>query len=392
MTRRRAAAFVVLCLGAAPLGSAAGQGNLSGQGFGYPPGQLSTRGLATGGGVAEVDPQGATNPAAIMLWGAHVLFGQYDPEFRRVEVEGETSRTRTARFPGVGVSFRFGERVAAGLNASTYLDRTWSTRFQREQVIGDDVVTGTTTYASEGSISDLRLALAYAVTPNLSIGIGGHVFTGEHRVTHQLAFPDTVRFAGVFDRSDVSYSGFAGSAGFEARFGRTWQLAGSARHGGDITAEAGDSALTRARIPSRYGASIAYHGIQGATLSARAAYEEWSSLQPLGTASVTAFDAWDFGGGADVSGPRLGRRVITLRAGVRHRTLPFAAAGRKVNELSFSTGLGIPIALDRAALDVALVRSAREPDGAATQPSPPGSPISSSETAYTLSFGIRVRP
>jgi hypothetical protein len=372
---------------------AGAQGNLSGQGFGYPTGQLSPRGLATGGGVAEIDPQGATNPAAVMLWGAHVLFGQYDPEFRTVQVPGAARmRTTTARFPGVGVSFRFGERVAAGLNASTFLDRTWSTSFESDQVVGDDTVTSTTTYSSDGSISDLRIALAYGVTSTFSLGLAGHVFTGEHRVTYRQAFPDTGGFEGVFERSNVNYAGLAVSGGFEARLGRLWQLGGSARYGGDITSEVNDSTLTRARIPNRYGASIAYHGIEGATLSLRGAFEEWSSLNGLGTSAVTTFDGWDVGGGADVSGPRFGQRVVTLRAGARYRTLPFGAGGRKVNETSFSGGFSVPVSLDRAALDVGFARASRKAEQVVFPNGSSGSVLDVRETGYILSIGIRVRP
>ena len=38
------------------------QGTLSTQGFGYPPGQLSTRSLATGPGIGEFDPDSQLNP------------------------------------------------------------------------------------------------------------------------------------------------------------------------------------------------------------------------------------------------------------------------------------------------------------------------------------------
>jgi hypothetical protein len=394
MTRTLRSSTLALGLLVLTSSAAVAQGNLSGQGFGYPPGQLSPRGLATGGGIAEVDPQTATNPAALMLWGAHVLFGQYDPEFRTVEVEGlGSARTRIARFPGIGASFRLGERVAVGLNATTYLDRTWATRFERQQMIADDTMTVSTVLANDGSINDLRLAAAYGITQTISIGLAGHFFTGEHRFTHQQAFPDTARFAGIVERSDVQYTGAAVSGGVEARIGRLWQLGASARYGGDITARLADTTLSRARIPNRYGASVAYHGLEGATISARASYEQWSSLQPLGTAAVTAFDGWDLGAGADVLGPRFGRRTVVLRAGARHRTLPFGAAGQKVDETSFSAGLGIPVAIDRAALDVTLVRASRNPQGRITASGPAG-PVAAdvSETAYTLSFGIRVRP
>jgi hypothetical protein len=371
--------------------SVSGQGNLSTQGFGYPPGQLSARGLATGGAVAEIDPQSPVNPATPMLWGATVLFGQYDPEFRRVDVPGSgSSRTMTARFPGAGVSFLFGTRVAAGLNVSTLLDRTWSTQFDHEQVIGTDTVTATNVLTSEGSIADIRVALAYAMTPRISFGIGGHFFSGENRFIHQQTFPDTVRFSGMLESSNVSYGGTGISAGFEARIRRGWQIAASARTGGDITAQSGDSTLSTGRVPLRYGAGVTYLGLRGAQLSARASFEEWSSLQPLGTENVTAFDSWDFGAGADVTGPRIGRRVITVRAGARLRTLPFGARGQKVEELAFSTGFGIPISVDRATLDVGIARATRDAGRVTAADSPGG--IDVSETAYILSFGIRVRP
>ena len=55
------------CAGAAFLFGLAGQvgaqGNLSTFGFGYPPGQLSARAQATGGGVGELDPASTLNPA-----------------------------------------------------------------------------------------------------------------------------------------------------------------------------------------------------------------------------------------------------------------------------------------------------------------------------------------
>jgi hypothetical protein len=386
---RRIAATGLTCI-LAPL-PVAGQGNLSTQGFGYPPGQLSARGLATGGAVAEVDPQSAVNPATPMLWGATVLFGQYDPEFRRVDVPGSgSSRTMTARFPGAGVSFLFGTRVAAGLNVSTLLDRTWSTVFDHDQVVGTDTVTGTNVVTSEGSIADIRVALAYAITPRISFGVGGHFFSGENRFLHQQTFPDTVRFSGMLESSNVNYGGIGISAGFEARIRRSWQIAASARTGGDITAESGDTTLSTARVPLRYGAGVTYFGLQGAQLSARASFEEWSSLEPLGTEDVTAFDSWDFGLGADITGPRIGRRVITVRAGARHRTLPFGVRGHKVEEVAFSTGLGIPISVDRATLDFGIARASRDAGGVSTSGSATG--VDVSETAYILSFGIRIRP
>jgi hypothetical protein len=385
------AACFTLCIGLAV--DLHAQGNLSTQGFGYPPGQLSSRAEAMGGGVGEVDPQSQLNPATLVLWGAPVLFGQYGPEFRRVNTPSGSTRTTTARFPLVGFSLPLGRRWAAGGGVSTFLDRTWATAVERTQVIGPDTVTSIQRFTSDGAINDVRLAVAYAATPRLSIGVAAHVYTGEHRITTTQEFPDTVRFLPISERSDISYGGTAFSAGVETRVARHWQLGASFRRGGDITSKSGDTTLSSARIPTRYGVSVAYGGISGATVAARIAHDKWSSLGPLGSANVTAFDGWDVGVGADVGGPRIGRRPLTLRVGGRQRTLPFGADGAEVKELSLSTGIGIPVAIDRAHVDITLLRAARDAERAPSGTFGPGGERGNvDETAYILSIGIRVRP
>jgi hypothetical protein len=132
------------------------------------------------------------------------------------------------------------------------------------------------------------LAVAYAATPRVSVGIAAHVYTGEHRIATTEEFVDTVRFRSIFERSDISYGGTAFSAGVETRIARHWQLGAAFRRGGDITSKSGDTTLSSARIPTRYGVSVAYAGISGVTLAARIAHDEWSSLRSLGSANVSA--------------------------------------------------------------------------------------------------------
>lgn len=369
------------------------QGNLSTQGFGYPPGQLSSRAEAMGGGVGEVDPQSQLNPATLVLWGSPVLFAQYGPEFRRVSTPSGSARTTTARFPLVGFSLPLGRGWAAGGSVSTFLDRTWATAVERTQVVGPDTVTSTQRFTSDGAINDVRLAVAYAATPRVSVGLAAHAYTGENRITTTQEFPDTLRFLPILERSDINYGGTAFSAGLETRIARHWQLGASFRRGGDITAKSGDTTLSSARIPTRYGVSVSYGGISGTTIAARIAHDEWSSLRSLGSANVSAFDGWDVGAGADVGGPRIGRRTLTLRLGGRRRTLPFGADGAEVKELLLSTGIGIPVAFDRAQADVTLLRASREAQRAPSGTFGPGGERGNvDETAYILSIGIRVRP
>lgn len=390
MTRSFLAGVLLLALGTS---SAAAQGNLSTQGFGYAPGQLSTTAMALGGAVAELDPASGLNPAAAALWGTTVLFMQYEPELRTVKSAGSSSRTMTARFPMVGIAVPLGQRLTAQVSASTFLDRTWSSSSTRQQDIGGTVVDATELFSSNGGITDFRVALAYHASSRFQIGLAGHAFSGENRISIDQVFPDTVTFSGTSQRSDISYGALGASAGVLWRLGSAVGLGASVRVGGDMETQAGDTVLSRAKLPMRYGFGASYSGITGLALSARANFDEWSAMEPLRRAgsNMRAFDSWDYGVGADVSGPSIGRRTVALRLGARRRGLPFGVGGgsageqTRVTETSFSGGFGVPLGLARSHLDVGIARATRKPDNAAVAGG-------ASESAYIFSFGVRVRP
>jgi hypothetical protein len=100
------------------------QANLSTQGFGFPPGQLSTRALGTGGSIAELDPLSPLNPASLALHQTRIVEFQIEPEFRTLNSPNGSERTTTARYPNVGVAFPIGKGWVIGAGASTLLDRT----------------------------------------------------------------------------------------------------------------------------------------------------------------------------------------------------------------------------------------------------------------------------
>ena len=79
-------------------------------------------------------------------------------------------------------------------------------------------------------------------------------------------------------------------------------------------------------------------------------------------------------------GPRFGASALQLRAGARFRTLPFGTSSSSVSERSYSLGAGTLLARGRAALDVTGIRATREAGA------------NLSETAFTLSVGVTVRP
>jgi hypothetical protein len=356
------------------------QGTLSTQGFGYPTGQLSTRSLGTGGALSEIDPLSVTNPAVLGYFGGSALYFQAEPEYRTLHIGSASERSSIARYPLVAASIPITPSVMLGLSASNLLDRSFQTLSRGLQKIGDSTLATTNTFTSNGAIGDLRLGLAWAARDWLRLGVSAHAISGDNRVSNTQVFDDSTRFARLVDTATVGYTGKAITAGFELLAGKDWSLAGSYRKGGALSLKRGDTTIANAHVPGRVAISAAYLGIRGTTIAVRTAKDSWSSMQSLGTSNLHITDAWDTSVGADVLGPRFGERSLQLRAGARWRTLPFGLATSSVSEKSYSLGAGTLFARGHAALDIAGIRATRQ--GGANM----------SETAWTLSVGVTVRP
>ncbi|MEO8576656.1 MAG: hypothetical protein ABI556_08155 [Gemmatimonadales bacterium] len=383
MMRRLLAVMSLVSSIAFPIASAAGQGALSTQGFGFPPGQFSTRVLATGGGMAQFDPDTPLNPAAIALSSDPRMFLQYEPEFRKVTLGSAQSTTLTSRFPVGAASVPVGTHATVGVAISTLLDRSSTTLTSHDQQVGGEVVTITESTKILGAINDVRLAAAYGFGPKFQIGIAGHVFTGQNRVIFTQTFPDTLNFTNISQTSTLGFTGFAASAGVLIRPSRNIGFGFSGQKGARIEAKTSDSVVSKADIPDRLSAGVSFEGIPGTSLSAHASRSLWSRMNGLGSSDATAIDTWEAGGGIESLGPRVLSRQTVLRVGARYRTLPFTADGNEVKELSFAGGVGAQFFRNRATFDVSLERAARSTNGTTE---------GARERAYVLSFGLRVRP
>lgn len=386
LPRRIRITALIAAASAVTASSTLAQGALTTQGFGYPPGELSSRALATGGGLAQFDPQTAVNPASIATMAEPLLFMQYEPEFRRFSSGSVTQRSTTSRFPLAVISLPISSRGSIALSVSTLLDRSWATTTTREQDIAGETALVTENVRSIGAINDVRLAGGWIPSRVFQIGLAGHVFTGRNRLSFQQTFPDSLRFTPVQQISDLTYTGFGVSAGAIIRPSAALALAISGRKGLDLNARSGDTVVASARVPDRYGVGISYEGISGATVAAQVARDQWSAMNGLGSEEAKAVDAWEAGGGIEATGPRIFERVVLIRLGGRYRTLPFLAAGGEVREVAASGGLGAQFSRNRAAFDVTLQHAWRSADAAA------GTVGTVRERAFTLSFGLRVRP
>ncbi|MGZ8376282.1 MAG: hypothetical protein ACXWZS_01300 [Gemmatirosa sp.] len=382
-------AALLLVATAMPAGLAA-QGSLGAQGFGYPTGQLSTRALATGGSIGEFDQNSPLNPAAISYFRRSSLSAQFDPEFRRVTADGASQSATIARFPVISVGLPVRDRLALGLSASTYLDRSFTTTYQTTTSIGDETVTATESIESRGSVADLRVGLGFIATRWLRLGVAGHVLTGENRLISGRLFADTSRFGSVSDSSTLDYSGTAVSGGVEITPLRGLSIAASARRGLDLRVQRNDSTLRESSAPDRVGVGVRFDRITGASFAVGYAHNTWTRMRELGSSALEVHDGAEFMAGVEAVGPRLGDVPVLIRLGGRDRVLPFGLAGAEVKERSYSGGIGLPFAGGRALADLAVQRASRSLSGSV----PAGSPLAggASERAWTISVGFTVRP
>jgi hypothetical protein len=380
MTPRASLRLLAALLVVAPA-TALAQGTLSTQGFGYPTGTLSTRTLGTGGALGEIDPLSVSNPSSILNLGGTALYFQAEPEYRKLSLRGQTESSTIARYPLVLGAVRISSSVAASLSATNLLDRSFETTTHGTVNVGGTDIGSTNTFISDGAIGDVRLALAWEPASWLHLGLGAHAISGDNRLNSTQVFDDSTRYARLVDTSTVTYVGNAFSGGLELYAGRAAVFAASYRRGGTLSLKRGDTTKAEARVPDRLALSAAFLGIRGTTIAVRTARDTWSNMAGLGSAGLTIHDSWDTSAGADVLGPQIFGRSLQLRAGGRWRTLPFGVGTTAVRERSLSLGAGTLIARGRAALDVAGIRATRDATG-----------LDVKETAWTLSFGITVRP
>lgn len=373
--RPRSGALALALAVALPVAVGA-QGTVSAQGFGYPPGQLSTLARSTGGALADFDAGSPVNPAALGTIPATSLFVHYAPESRSVRFGGARDESRVERFPVVGAAVTVGPRGVIGLGASTLLDRSWATV---TDVDGTNDGTGIVeSFQSRGAINDVRLAGAYSFGRTINVGIGAHVYTGANRLT-ATRVDQSGGDATVQQSSDIGYSGSAASLGVLWTPVRQLSVAASGQVGGTLRASVGDSTIGRGTAPARASGALRFHGITGVAIAARAVWEGWSSLDAMGSEALVADDALELGLGADIVGPSIAGRALALRVGVRQRDLPFAVLGEQPRERAVTGGLGLGMAGGRAVLDFAIERASRTAGAA-------------SETGWVFAVGATVRP
>jgi hypothetical protein len=372
------AGLLIACASANPI---AAQGALSGLGFGYPVGGVSTRAAATGGAFGEFDVLSPLNPASLGGITRTVITAQTEPEFRRVRAGTANEKTTAQRVPLLMLAFPVRSNVAVGLSATTFLDRSYTTTTVGDVVIDGAPVSVTDHSDVRGSIADLRAAAGWRFNDRFSVGFGAHMFTGDNLVARTRTFADSTKFGNVLDSSRVIYFGTALSVGGEWRVRKGVAAMLSYRQGGGLDARVRDTVRTKADVPDRLGVGLRYDGIPGSIFAVGIERQAWSQMGALGSTAVVARDATNWHVGAEVAGPNLRGLPVLARAGYARNALPFGVGSSVVNESRMSAGIGLPVARESGTIDISVQRANRTLAGGGAK-----------ESAWLLGIGLQIRP
>lgn len=327
------------------------QGTLGGIGLGYPSGLLSARARATAGAVGEVDPQSGLNPASVARWDRPGVYLQYEPLYRRTQVDENEDWIRLQRFPMAAIGLRMSPTLVLGLNLGTLLERRFVTNIERTEIVGGNSLTYAERTSAQGSLTDIRVGLGWARSETFAVGMGLHAITGENQFEISRTY-ETEGLNSFTQNVDRSYGGTAVSLGTEYRLAKDIWVTGSLRKGFGLSSYEQEEVIGKGRVPDRYAASAHFAGVNGVTLGGSLAWVGWSSLGDLLSERTEAHDAIELSVGAEARGPKWFGSELPLRAGLRTRTLPFNVRGEgPIRENSAAFGSAFPLARGRVLLD-----------------------------------------
>ena len=341
------------------------------RGLGLPMAPLDARARALGGiGVGLIGfDMSHGNPAAIAGLGRRGIVASMQPGSASPSIDGETGDISAARFPLIRLALPVGGRFVASLGYASVLEQSWSISASGSEIIGSDTIGTRDVISAVGGVSRLGLGLAWRISPNVSVGVTGGLYTGnlERRITR--TFSDSTIGLQPFDtRLQWDYAGTWGAAGVRfdlpgvARVGASLSMSSDLEVNG-ISESARDD---RAAMPMVFTAGAS--GVLSSVLT-MAAGAEWSggaagrSLQAEDAISFRR-DTWRVGGGLEYIGWAGDTRTYPVRLGVNWAQLPFHDEDETpASEWAAALGFGLTVTGDAASplavLDMAVERGRR---------------------------------
>jgi hypothetical protein len=375
-------ALVVFVLAIAPSAAGAQSSQFGARGLGFPGRALAVPAIGTGGAFGLFDPESSQNPAALASVLNFTSVFTITQGFRKVENPAGTASVRDTRFPQlmvVGPVHRF--PVAVGFSFSNYTTRDFSLATSETIDLRGVPVNVSDTFSSRGGLNDFRIAGAYRLGTQWSVGAGFHIISGSNRLTSTRVFDDP-QYLSSRQKSELSFAGVGISVGVTRQLGPNFAISAVARSDGHVNMDRDSARVGTIDLPYTLGLGMRWRPAPTLNVAGQTLVRTWSAansdlLAMGGSGSQNTVEAAV--GAEYTSDPKRPYRR-PLRLGFRYATMPFSLLpGQHARELGVSAGSGVRFAQQRAGVDLALEHVWRS-EGAY------------SENGFILSLGISVRP
>ncbi len=380
MRRVHVLVLALLAFSAAELAAQSSQFGV--RGLGLPGRASSARALGAGGAYGLFDGESSLNPAALWSLSRATTSVTSTQSWRTTINPGGEGTARDNRFPQFLVAGPIpATPLSIGISYSTYADRDFTLATAGVASPRGVPVGVIDTLSSTGGINDLRVALAWGISPKLQLGAAVHALTGSNRLASRRVWDDTTYLA-TRQTAEVDYLGFGVSAGAVIRPVNGVLLAGTIRRDGALDVRRDSVATASIDMPWTLAGGVRVAVGQRIDVAAQVNTRDWSVANDglVGEGAVGARNTIEYSAGFEyIRNPRR-RDQLPLRLGIRSAQLPFLLVqGSQPKELGFSVGTALRFANNLAGVDLALERIRR------TQGD------NYRENAWLFSVGISVR-
>ena len=337
------------------------------RGLGTPGRWESVRARTTGGAFAAFDAASALADAAladVRVLSASAIGAM---SYRSVSSSSGNANLRSARFPLFTVAGAVSGRFVLGGGFSTYLDQSYDVITRDSVLLRGAMVPFTDEIASDGGISDMRVAAAARFGPKLAVGVGFHTMTGSARLTELRRFGDTTTYATVRDSQFFRQTGFGVSASALVDLPPVVSFIGFARMDGHFNTKIDDLSAGDTDLPNLLGGAARLTLSPIARAAASVVWRSWSTSGP------DAYNTINWSAGLEVGSPGNG-----LRVGGRGGHMPFGPGGSAPSEWGVAAGLGRTFSGRHGVVDLGVERLVRDGGGL-------------HEGIWTLLFGLTIR-
>lgn len=344
MTRPLFLALFALCA-LAP--AAPAQSIFSARGFGVPVAPIDPRAQALGGigiGLMGLDAS-LTNPAEIANYSFRGAVAALQSSARSAEFGAQSDETTSNRFPLLRIIYPIDERLAASVGYGGFLDQTWAVAISGKELIGSDSVSVHDANSADGGLAQLRVGLAYAVTPSFAVGVDGGIYTGklDERLSRTFGEGAPAGITPVQQRTSWAQRAPLLSAGFRWDPARIFRLAGAVTWSGNLkrTIEGNAAATQQIQLPLQAAAGASAMLTPGLLGTVSTRWAGWSRAADSFEEDFAPADTWEFGAGLEWTRTTLGETGMPIRLGYRRAQLPFRFEGVTPTETAATLGLGL---------------------------------------------------